>query len=165
MDVNELISIIKDNGDINNTIRDFFKQKRTEALSELMPSQGQELISVILSLPYIIELNKNQFMKDIIYKEEGSKSRKNWMKLNKIEWKFLYLSECNILCNLVSGKLEMSGTNVIYEKAESQGIVLSKAKIRQINWKWDSYGKFICTVWGDNSLFISFLYSLHRKFK
>ena len=44
-----------------------------------------------------------------------------------------YLSDCWILCNLVSGKLETSGTNVIYEKAASQGIVLSIAKIRQIN--------------------------------
>ena len=42
------------------------------------------------------------------------------------------MSNSKILCNLVSRKLETSGTNVIYEKAESQGIVLSTAKIRQL---------------------------------
>lgn len=42
------------------------------------------------------------------------------------------ISDCWILCNLVAQKLETSDTTMIYEKAESQGILLPTAKIRQL---------------------------------
>ena len=70
LDLYKLNVAIKDVENKQEGIKLFFKQKMSESLSELMPSHGREIASIILSIPYIVELNKNQFIKVSSVKNE-----------------------------------------------------------------------------------------------